>query len=281
MSKLYIVTVATKSEFYFTYLVESCKRYGTDLTILGYGEKWKGYNWKFKLMVEFLQKIDNNDIVCFVDGFDVICNRNLNELKDEFLNLKKINDNIKIIIAHDKTSNKSIDYISKINMNNFFDDFINSGTYIGFANDLLNILNESRKMDLKDNADDQYLLTQYYKKNKKIFYIDIQCDYFFTMNNSLNNIDNYFIIKDNKAYYNNKQPFFIHAPGYTVLNNLIQKLGYNLTNKEGEIILNNMKKNANKKLKYWIYHIIKKYYIYIIILFFVIYILIKKYKHKI
>ena len=35
------------------YLVESCKRNGKELTILGYGEKWQGFVWRFKLMIEY------------------------------------------------------------------------------------------------------------------------------------------------------------------------------------------------------------------------------------
>lgn len=55
MSELHIVTVATESKYYFPYLVESCKKYGKELEVLGYGEKWKGFNWRFKLMIEYLK----------------------------------------------------------------------------------------------------------------------------------------------------------------------------------------------------------------------------------
>jgi cell division control protein 42 len=34
-----------------------------------------------------LNKLNKNDIVCFVDGYDVICVRNLNQLKNTFLNI--------------------------------------------------------------------------------------------------------------------------------------------------------------------------------------------------
>ena len=44
---LHIVTVATHSDYYFPYLKESFKKNGKELTVLGYGEKWKGFNWRF------------------------------------------------------------------------------------------------------------------------------------------------------------------------------------------------------------------------------------------
>jgi hypothetical protein len=40
MDDLHIVTVVTKSNYYFPYLVESCKKNGKELTILGYNKEW-------------------------------------------------------------------------------------------------------------------------------------------------------------------------------------------------------------------------------------------------
>ena len=87
MANLYIVTVATESKFYFPYLIKSCKNNGVQLKILAYGEKWKGFNWRFKLVLDYLKSLNGNDIVCFVDGYDVICTRNLKTLPNIFLNL--------------------------------------------------------------------------------------------------------------------------------------------------------------------------------------------------
>lgn len=44
---VHVVTVATESKSYFPYLVESCKRHGGQLEVLGMGEKWEGFNWKY------------------------------------------------------------------------------------------------------------------------------------------------------------------------------------------------------------------------------------------
>ena len=100
--KTHIITVATSSELYFPYLVDSCKKNGIPLTVLGYGEKWTGFCFKFDKMIQYLKKLDPNDVVCFIDGYDVICVRNLNEITDVFLQLKK-RTNCKIIIAENKT----------------------------------------------------------------------------------------------------------------------------------------------------------------------------------
>ena len=44
MSNLHIITVATHAQYYFPYLVESIKNYGNNLTVLGFNEKWRGFN---------------------------------------------------------------------------------------------------------------------------------------------------------------------------------------------------------------------------------------------
>ena len=88
MNDVHIVTVSTENKFYFDYLKQSCHKNGKELEVLGYRQEWKGFNWKLKLMLEYLNKLNKNDIVCFVDGYDVICVRNLNQLKNTFLNIK-------------------------------------------------------------------------------------------------------------------------------------------------------------------------------------------------
>ena len=90
--KTHIITIATNSELYFPYLVDSCKKNGIPLTVLGYGEKWTGFTFRFDKMIQYLKKLDPNDIVCFIDGYDVICVRNLHEMTDVFLQLKKKNN---------------------------------------------------------------------------------------------------------------------------------------------------------------------------------------------
>ena len=117
MNNLHIVTVATDPKYYFPYLVESCKRNGKELEVLGFGEKWKGFYWKYELMIEYLKSVSENDIVCFIDGYDVICTRDLNELKESFIKIKN-EKNCKIIVGHDKI--KKNNFLFKLFHNIFF-----------------------------------------------------------------------------------------------------------------------------------------------------------------
>jgi len=250
---LHIVTVATQSEFYFPYLVESCKKHGKKLEVLGFGEKWKGYNWKFKLMIDYLKKLSENDIVCFVDGYDVICVRNLNELVPEFLKIKE-DTNCSVVIGHDKRYTIA-HYPSLLFFGSCVGQDLNSGTYIGYVKDLLLILTDSYNIDPLNNRDDQFLITQYCKKYPSKFHVDETSKLFLALGYPFQELDYY--VKINKyVEYNGERPFFIHGAGGGYLNNILTKLDYNCDPYiKTEIILYGMKKAVGHiySLKYfWI-----------------------------
>lgn len=66
-----VLTYATHDQGYFKTLKESCTRFGYDLRVLGFGEKWKGYGKKFIAVIEALQSLPPDQLVMFVDAFDV------------------------------------------------------------------------------------------------------------------------------------------------------------------------------------------------------------------
>ena len=244
MNSLKIVTVATDSKYYLPYLKESVQNNGAELVILGYGKEWSGFNLKYSLMIDYLKTLNNTDIVCFVDGYDVICTRNLKELPDTFLKLKEMY-NCKIIVGEDKMNMGDImNLISRNFIYYFFggtckERFVNSGTYIGFANDILNIIKSIYQLSNSNTSDDQIQMKKYCRENKSDFHIDVNSEIFLTMNNPYYDIDNVVKIDKNKnLYYNNSKPFFIHAPAGTFLDNILSKLGYSTDFKIREQIKN-------------------------------------------
>ncbi len=226
ISKLHITTIATESKYYFPYLQESCRRNGKELEVLGMGEKWEGFNWKFKKMIDYLESLPDDDIVCFVDGYDVLCTRDLSEMIPVFLKMKQ-RKGCKMIVGEDKLSWTNI-YI-KLLFSTCKNISINSGTYIGTANDLLQMIQQTYKLNPTNDADDQILLTKYCNMKPKNLYIDIHNELFLTLaygGTPFNNLHNHVNINDNTISYNNQQPFFMHAPGSSNLDIIIQKLGY-------------------------------------------------------
>jgi len=210
MEDLHIVTVVTESKYYFPYLVQSCRRYGKEIEILGYGQKWKGFNWRFKLIIKYLESLNMNDIVCVVDGYDVICTRNLNELKNMFL--KVYNETkCKIIVGYDNV--KHTNYINKFTIKMFYGTCnnisLNAGTYIGYVKDLLEIIKQILNKNSNDNADDQILLTNLCNKNSKLFNIDKNNEIFLTLVHPLHEIDDIIEINNyGEISYKGISPFF-------------------------------------------------------------------------
>lgn len=224
----HIITVANKSKYYFDYLKESIEKNNGKLTVLGYGLEWKGFMWKFKLMKDHLEKLDKTDIVCFIDGFDVICVNNCDNIINKLNDIKN-REKCKIITGFDNVPNKLIKFINSLYFsNNLNTTVINSGTYIGTVNDILQLFNNLNLNNMKDNMDDQCLLNNYYKNNKYDIYIDVNAELFLTISSPLTDLDKFISINNNKVYYKKNIPFFIHAAGGGYLDTILKKLNYNL-----------------------------------------------------
>ena len=229
--KLHILTVADKSKYYYPYLVESVKRNNNNIITLGFNKKWSGFNTKFKLMYEALNELNENDIACFVDGFDVICVRNLDELSNVFLEIKE-REKCSIIAGHDNVRNiftritASLYFTKKIGST-----IINSGTYIGYVKDIKKFLSFVLSLDNDELADDQILMNTYSKLHPNEIYIDIHTEIFLTIVRPLQSIKKFTEIKDNIVYSNNNKPFFIHSAGSGYMNEILAELGYSIDNK--------------------------------------------------
>ena len=275
--KTHIITVATNSDLYFPYLVDSCKKNGIPLTVLGYGEKWTGFTFRFDKMIQYLKKLDPNDVVCFIDGYDVICVRNLNEMTDVFLQLKNKN-NCKIVIAENNIiMNNLYNVVLYITVKTSFDKcknkLINAGSYIGQVKDILYVLEQIYTGD--NTLDDQKILVKYCKSNPNDIYIDLKNELFLTIDRPFDSIHPYLTVKNNKIYYNNNRPFFIHGNGHTYLDSTLDLIGYKNVNINHKLYYKN-------KSKYFISTYFNEicyvsiYIIIFIVLF--IYIMVKKYK---
>ena len=146
---------------------------------------------------------------------------------------------------------------------------LNSGTYIGFSKDLLQIIKQIRSFNDDNDADDQILMTNFCKINESKFYIDINNELFLALNHPLNEIEDIVnISKDLKTSYNENFPFFLHGPGSTSLDNVIQKLGY--CNHELDI-------NEQIKYKYNLIHVFLNGYPTLFFTFFLIIVIISIY----
>ncbi len=244
-NKLHIITVANKSMYYYPYLVKSVKKNNNKLITLGFNKKWVGFNTKFKWMLKYIQQLKDNDIVCFVDGFDVICVRDLNKLTNVFLKIKE-REKCNIIAGCDINFRPLFfKIISKLYFTKEINSkVINSGTYIGFVKDIKKFLLFVLNQDDDELADDQILMNSYNKLHPNEIYVDINTEIFATIIDTLNSIKKYVSIHNDSIYFNNNKPFFIHGASSSFMNEIIEELGYKVDNK----IEIDMKNNYYKKL---------------------------------
>ena len=229
-TKVKIVTVATDTKYYLPYLQETIYKKNNELVILGYGEKWQGFSWKYKLMIDYLKTLNEEDIVCFVDGYDVICTRDLRQFSSVFLKMCQ-EHKCKIIVGYERHINDIFKYVASLYFGKCKNMPLNSGTYVGYSKDLLKIVND---MYILNNPlkDDQVLMNDYCMKNPNDIYIDKHSELFLTICDTYTNIkpNNELIIKNNTVFYNNEQPFFIHGFGNSYMDNILMLLGYENVN---------------------------------------------------
>lgn len=213
-----LVAVATKSERYFPCLVESCKRHGARLDVLGWGKPWSGFMMKYDLLKEYLVGVPDSEIVCVIDAYDVVLLEPLDKLEGIFRST-----GARISVAKDKCANW---------FNSFFmfgkcrHKPINAGTYIGYAADLRRMVYEICKMHECKNKklDDQKILTEYCKQN------EIHIDEAYRMFYLHCRFDKDPVVSDQKIVYNGYMPCILHAPGNINIDRLLIKLGYDVSN---------------------------------------------------
>jgi len=234
---IYIVTVANKSDGYYEILKQSCIRNGCELTTLGFEEEWGGFVWKYKKLQEFLKTINPNDIVVFVDGFDVIMVNHIDKFITQY---KKFNKGIVLSIVNDLNI---IKYFQKKMFNTIkykgSKYWLCSGLYVGKTDDLIQMF-DMMNIDLDTLNDDQLLLTQFLIDNPKFanekIALDTQMELFTNISRPRiqdwiiqnNNIPIKLSYKDGQLINEfNKPTIFIHGPGNIDLKQYIEQLGYN------------------------------------------------------
>lgn len=215
---MFIVTYTTHKERYYNVLLESCKRYNIELKNIGMGKSWKGFKEKSKEFLKYCKSLQENDIVCFIDGFDTIALSNVKELESKFRKLKQN-------IVCSKAGNTSA-FISKYIQQKIFTKCnsyrVNSGMIIGYNKQLQQYLEKYVNSDIED---DQIFLIYECQKNNNI-YVDNDNILFYNYCET----DTYTVV-NNRLYVNNNYPCFVSGPLCKNMNGILDQLNYkNLPN---------------------------------------------------
>lgn len=208
---IHYITVATEEKLYLKYL----KQLLPELVILGMNNKWEGFITKYKLVIEYLNKLNENDIICFIDAYDVLPTKNIGKLKDKFIEFIKNNPEIKMIVGYEVYDINFIENYAKSFMGavNEKGDRLNTGTYIGYVKNIKQILS-SILINNPNMEDDQIELTKYANQFPNEIYTDINKFFFNVITKPLGNIQ----IEDENYEY-----CFIHANANGNLNLFLYK----------------------------------------------------------
>lgn len=237
-----VVTVATHPDRYYNSLLDSAKKNNIELTVLGMGQKWQGFKWRLTLMKEFLKNNNPYEIIVFIDAYDVIFLQDLNKLKEEFIKAKNLH-NFKIFIGVDSDIDfpvfqYSYDKIFMVKQNPYK---LNAGVYVGYAKDILDVIEEVDRTNVENITDDQVLLVKQYIRKPETFYFDTKKSVILNLFGNIidGDIDlskhGYKIkVKNGKPLLVNEQnetPVILHAPGNGNIDEIVEKLGYKLDKK--------------------------------------------------
>lgn len=215
-----LITVATHSEGYFPILIQSCNRFHAKIDVLGWGKKWGGFTQRWIWIKEYLDKFPDDEIVCFVDAFDVVLLRPLEDIEAIF---RSMNTEILISVEYERKAFGNL--LRWINFGKCQKSFINAGTYIGYVRSLKIFINDiCNTFDCNDKTlDDQVILTSYCQKNNNIK-LDTQRQIFLV---SIKEQDIFILEKIHKL-----DPCVLHGACNNNLDSVLTQLGYTVEVRE-------------------------------------------------
>jgi hypothetical protein len=166
-----IVTVATHNEGKLDELINN--ELNIPVTVLGMGKKWTGFRMKSELIYEYIQSMDDNKIIIYLDGFDSnIVGHPSNAIQ------KFKEKNCKLLFSKDFQNERLRLERLKLNMTMHVftscnDDkiIINAGMYMGYVKYLKSFLQYSLSQTCKDDQRNAN------KSCKHFDFISIDTDY--------------------------------------------------------------------------------------------------------
>lgn len=168
--KLHIITVASTVDKRLVKLMETCIWQGIDIEILGTGQPYQGNGQKLLYIKEYAKELDPDDIVLFVDAYDVLFIGSEEKILAKFLafNTPFLISAEKVCFPFPSLASRYPETISPFK-------YINSGTFMGYAGFILNMLEDIR---IDPTASDQGQLTKYLLNKLSLFSMDYFAEVF-------------------------------------------------------------------------------------------------------
>jgi len=212
---LHIFTFYT-DESRLIYLKQTQQNHAVNITYL-YNSTWNGYIDKILYMIQTIKNIPDDDVVCFIDAYDVLINSTSYEILDKFKSY-----NCRLLIGAELNCFPS-DYKGQMDeVGNALhlptrNKYINSGGYIGYKKDIHALLTWKSPQEIEhicSYGGDQTYFIEYYLHNhmKHSISLDYTSKIFQNMHLiSWKEID----FRGGRVYNNvlNTYPSFVHFNG--------------------------------------------------------------------
>jgi len=205
-SNLLVVSYITHDTLESRNLEKSLNMYGYEYLFIGRNEKWKGFiESKINRLYNFLSQI-KHDLICVIDGYDVICCGPKNELIEKYntFNSDIVYGGEKFGFTYNCTPLRKYKNISFYNVRKY----LNGGFCIGKRKKILKLykwlLDTYHKTGIND---DQKLIGKYAN-----IFGDIKVDlYSKLVFNTITNFT-YYQLKEKRVVALDQTPCFIHFP---------------------------------------------------------------------
>jgi len=141
-TEVHVVIVATEADKADQLLASFSNKKGYKVHLRGVGEQWTGYDFKLRNTLKLAKKLHPNDVLMHLDAYDTYVVADASEVLEKFYKMDAnivVSTEVNLAPNHELDSRKAvIENIYPTAPNRF--RWINSGTYIGYAGAIVNLL---------------------------------------------------------------------------------------------------------------------------------------------
>lgn len=169
--------VATHWTPEFENCVSSLRFHGYTYKVLGWGETWKGWKWRTKIQLDFLQSLKSNSVVVMMDAYDTLAVKNESELYQSFHAF-----NVPVLVSSEWWPfGGNVGFLGTWWKNQLLKQssykYCNAGCIMGYSQSLVPLYTHSNKY-----ADDQVGLADYMNSTYNLIHLDSSSQIFQTVN---------------------------------------------------------------------------------------------------
>ena len=189
LKKFHVCTVANFMHPNLTKLIKTSKNLGIEVEVIGMNRPYYHNATKLVYLREYLNKLRDDDIVMFIDAFDVLIIQNKKTILEKFLKA-----NQPFIMSAERNCYPKDFYPNyhpnnpKYKVKNFVRDksdwtkhqYINTGSYIAYVKNIKQWIDDLNP-DKHDSDQRQVQRLYFAKPDKRHFVLDYKCDLFMPM----------------------------------------------------------------------------------------------------